>query len=55
MRKQILSNDWAPLLEEEFTQPYYLRLREFLKQKSSHCLYFMGKRGTKKTKSDSYR
>lgn len=35
MRKQILSNDWAPLLEEEFTQPYYLRLREFLKEEYS--------------------
>ncbi|HLR79651.1 MAG TPA: uracil-DNA glycosylase [Bacillota bacterium] len=31
-RKQILTNDWAPLLEEEFTKPYYLRLREFLKR-----------------------
>src|SRR5699024_8051163 len=32
MAKQILKNDWAPLLSEEFTKPYYLRLREFLKQ-----------------------
>lgn len=31
-RKQILKNDWAPLLNEEFTKPYYLRLREFLKR-----------------------
>src|SRR5699024_5704291 len=31
-RKQILKNDWAPLLEKEFTKPYYLRLREFLKR-----------------------
>ncbi|BCJ87576.1 uracil-DNA glycosylase [Effusibacillus dendaii] len=27
----ILKNDWAPLLDTEFQQPYYLRLREFLK------------------------
>lgn len=30
-KKQVLKNDWAPLLNEEFTKPYYLRLREFLK------------------------
>lgn len=28
----ILKNDWAPLLEEEFQKPYYLKLREFLKE-----------------------
>ncbi|MGN7385070.1 uracil-DNA glycosylase [Chlamydia abortus] len=28
----ILKNDWAPLLEDEFAKPYYLRLREFLVQ-----------------------
>lgn len=28
----ILRNDWAPLLESEFQQPYYLQLREFLKR-----------------------
>ncbi|USG65501.1 uracil-DNA glycosylase [Brevibacillus ruminantium] len=27
----ILRNDWATLLEEEFQQPYYIQLREFLK------------------------
>ncbi|OAJ73840.1 uracil-DNA glycosylase [Brevibacillus sp. SKDU10] len=27
----ILKNDWAPLLEDEFQKPYYLRLREFLR------------------------
>lgn len=32
MKKRILKNDWAPLLEEEFTKPYYLKLREFLKR-----------------------
>lgn len=32
MAKKILENDWAPLLEEEFQKPYYLRLREFLKR-----------------------
>lgn len=26
----ILKNDWAALAEEEFEQPYYLRLRQFL-------------------------
>lgn len=26
----ILKNDWAPLLEEEFSKAYYLRLRNFL-------------------------
>lgn len=31
MSKQILKNDWAPLLEDEFEKPYYVRLREFLK------------------------
>lgn len=32
MPKQILKNDWAPLLDEEFSKPYYLQLREFLKR-----------------------
>lgn len=32
MARKILTNDWAPLLEEEFKKPYYLRLREFLKK-----------------------
>ncbi|RAP22611.1 hypothetical protein C2W64_03515 [Brevibacillus laterosporus] len=27
----ILKNDWAPLLESEFQKPYYLHLREFLR------------------------
>jgi len=27
----ILKNDWAPLLEAEFNKPYYLSLRQFLK------------------------
>lgn len=26
----ILKNDWAPLLQEEFQKPYYLKLRQFL-------------------------
>lgn len=26
----ILKNDWAPLLESEFAQPFYLQLRQFL-------------------------
>lgn len=29
-RMAILKNDWAPLLEEEFSKEYYLRLRRFL-------------------------
>ena len=32
MGKQILTNDWAPLLETEFSKEYYLKLREFLKK-----------------------
>ena len=28
----ILKNDWAPLLADQFEAPYYLALREFLKQ-----------------------
>lgn len=27
---KILKNDWSKLLEEEFSKPYYLKLREFL-------------------------
>lgn len=30
--KQIFQNDWQAVLEEEFQKPYYLELREFLKQ-----------------------
>lgn len=32
MAKQILQNDWAPLLEKEFEEPYYQQLRSFLKE-----------------------
>ncbi|MDG5471098.1 uracil-DNA glycosylase [Jeotgalibacillus sp. ET6] len=32
MAKTILKNDWQPLLEKEFAKPYYLELREFLKE-----------------------
>jgi uracil-DNA glycosylase len=36
----ILHNDWAPLLESEFKQPYYLELRRFLKEEySRHIVY----------------
>lgn len=31
MREQILQNDWAPLLEREFSKEYYQQLRQFLK------------------------
>lgn len=30
MARKIFKNDWDPLLEDEFTKPYYLKLREFL-------------------------
>lgn len=36
MTKQILTNDWAGLLGDEFTKDYYLRLREFLKQEYTY-------------------
>lgn len=32
MSKRILKNDWEPLLRDEFQKPYYLQLRNFLKQ-----------------------
>ncbi|HLR69380.1 uracil-DNA glycosylase [Virgibacillus alimentarius] len=32
MSKQMLKNDWEPLLNEEFTKDYYVNLREFLKR-----------------------
>ncbi|MFE4351173.1 uracil-DNA glycosylase [Peribacillus butanolivorans] len=35
MAKQILTNDWWPLLEEEFKKNYYQELREFIKQEYS--------------------
>ncbi|MBP2077389.1 uracil-DNA glycosylase [Oceanobacillus polygoni] len=31
MKQQILHNDWAPLLANEFQKPYYEQLRTFLK------------------------
>lgn len=30
MTRKILTNDWAPLLNDQFNQPYYLNLRKFL-------------------------
>ena len=32
MPKQIFENDWQQVLGEEFEKPYYLKLREFLKE-----------------------
>ncbi|MFD1032952.1 uracil-DNA glycosylase [Metaplanococcus flavidus] len=32
MAKQILTNDWQDVVGEEFDKPYYLELREFLKE-----------------------
>lgn len=40
MTRKILNNDWAPLLEVEFTKQYYVELREFLKSEyASHIIY----------------
>lgn len=40
MKQKILKNDWAPLLDEEFSKNYYLQLREFLKQEyRNHTIY----------------
>lgn len=32
MEKRLLKNDWHEYLNEEFTKPYYIDLRQFLKQ-----------------------
>ena len=32
MKKQIFHNDWQDVIGEEFDKPYYLELREFLKE-----------------------
>lgn len=40
MTKHILNNDWEPLLQEEFSKPYYLQLHEFLKKEySAYTIY----------------
>ncbi len=40
MDKHILTNDWAELLEDEFSKPYYLELRSFLKAEyRTHTIY----------------
>ncbi|MFD4927534.1 uracil-DNA glycosylase [Peribacillus butanolivorans] len=40
MAKQILTNDWWPLLEEEFKKKYYQELREFIKlEYSQHVIH----------------
>ncbi|ASN04411.1 uracil-DNA glycosylase [Virgibacillus necropolis] len=40
MSKQILENDWKPLLNEEFKKPYYVELRAFLKDEyNKHTVY----------------
>ncbi|MGG3448966.1 MULTISPECIES: uracil-DNA glycosylase [Bacillaceae] len=40
MTKQILKNDWGPLLESEFDAPYYKQLRSFLKEEyKSNIIY----------------
>jgi len=36
MGQRILTNDWAPLLNEQFKQPYYLKLRKFLIEEYKH-------------------
>ncbi|MCM1989869.1 uracil-DNA glycosylase [Oceanirhabdus seepicola] len=36
----ILKNDWKPLLESEFSQEYYVKLRSFLKEEyETHTIY----------------
>lgn len=36
----ILNNDWAPLLEEQFSMPYYIELRKFLVEEyNRHTVY----------------
>ena len=32
--KEIIHNDWQTVLADQFQAPYYLKLREFLKQES---------------------
>lgn len=40
MSKQILHNDWHDYLHEEFSKPYYLNLRQFLKEEyASQTIY----------------
>ncbi len=40
MTDQVLENDWAPLLDEEFSKGYFVRLKEFLKKEyNSHTIY----------------
>lgn len=36
MSREILTNDWAPLLKEQFNEPYYLKLRQFLIDEYNH-------------------
>lgn len=36
MKKQILENNWAALLNDEFTKDYYVTLREFLKKEYTY-------------------
>lgn len=35
-----LGNDWDELLKDEFNQPYYLTLRQFLKKNTKRKKYF---------------
>lgn len=43
MREQILQNDWAPLLEREFSKEYYQQLRQFLKKMNTKRIRFSHK------------
>lgn len=36
----ILTNDWAPLLNDEFEKPYYLQLRKFLIEEYRHHVVY---------------
>ncbi|MUV36805.1 Uracil-DNA glycosylase [Lentibacillus sp. JNUCC-1] len=40
MSQEILHNDWAGVLNDEFSKPYYLALREFLKREYAYETVF---------------
>lgn len=40
MSREILLNDWGKILENQFNQPYYVKLREFLIQEYNHQTIF---------------
>ena len=44
MAKKIFSNDWQEVVGEEFNKPYYLKLREFLKEQYDNETVYPPKR-----------